>query len=514
MITRESDLSELNLLAELAGGNDKIRARHAAGRMTARERIDLLFDPGSFIELEKFKTTPGSRSGAQSDGVLGDGVVVGYGLVDGRQVFAFADEHTVHRGTVSQVHAQKVCRILDLAMSTGAPVVGLVDSEGPRLEDGILTLAGNSEVAVRAMKASGVTPMIACVMGPAVASATYFVALSDIVVMVDGSSHLTLTSPEITALVTREDPGAERLGGARVHAERTGIAHRVASNDQEALGAVREVLRFLPANNAEDPPRAPISDDPGRRSSKIRDLIPTDLSKPYDVRSVLQEVVDDGILVELGDRFAPNMMVAFARMAGRAIGIVANQPNHLAGTLDAKALRKASRFVRTCDCFNLPVVTFVDVPGFFPGVEQEHRGIVRAAAKLLFAYAEATVPKITLVTRKGYGAAYVAMGTKQLRGDVTFAFPTAEIAVMDPHSVVHMVHAEEIDAADDKSARHAELTADYRREVAHSYAAAQQGYVDEVIPPDIARPRIIRALEMMHNKRHATPPRKHGNIPL
>lgn len=514
MTTRDSDLAELNLLAELGGGEEAIRARHAEGKMTARERLDLLFDAGSFIEVEKFKTTPGAKAGAQSEGILGDGVVVGYGLIDGRQVFAFADDHTVHRGTVSQVHAQKVSRVFDLAMKTGSPIVGLVDSEGPRLEDGILTLAGNSDVAVRAMKASGVVPMISCVMGPAIASATYFVALSDIVVMVEGTSHLTLTSPEITNLVTREGVDGNALGGAAVHAEKTGIAHRVEPNDQDAIAAVREVLSFLPSNNADDSPRGPITDDPGRRSTRIAHVIPEVLSKPYDVREVMAEIIDDGQFYELYERFASNMVVGFARMAGRAVGVVANQPLNLAGTLDAKALRKASRFVRTCDAFNLPVVTLVDTPGFFPGVHQEHRGIIRAAAKLLYAYAEATVPKVTVVTRKGYGAAYLAMGTKQLRGDVTFAYPTAEIAVMDPASVVHRIHADEIDAATDKTAKHAELVAEYRNQVAHAYAAAQQGYVDEVISPDVTRPRIIRALEMLHNKRQSNPPRKHGNIPL
>ncbi|MEM6531541.1 MAG: acyl-CoA carboxylase subunit beta [Myxococcota bacterium] len=514
MITRDADLAELNSTAELGGGNEAIRQRHRAGRTTARERLDLLFDPGSFIEVEKFKTTPGAKAGAGSRGIFGDGVVVGYGLVDGRQVFAFADDHTVHRGTISQVHAQKICRVFDLAMKTGSPIVGLVDSEGPRLEDGILTLAGNSEVAVRAMKASGVIPMIACVMGPAVASATYYVALSDFVIMVDGNSHLTLTSPEVTSIVTNQNLSGERLGGAKVHAEDTGIAHVTAPTDEAALNYARGLLSFLPSNNAEDAPRGPIEDDPGRRSTRIAEIIPSDLAKPYDVREVLAEVVDDEIFLEVYERFAPNMVEGFARIAGRAVGIVANQPMHLAGTLDAKALRKASRFVRTCDAFNLPVITFVDVPGFFPGETQEHRGIIRAASKLLFAYAEATVPKLTVVTRKGYGAAYVAMGTKQLRGDMTFAFPTAEIAVMDPHTVVHAVHGSEIDEATDKQRKHAELVSEYRNEVAHAYAAAQQGYVDEVISPEITRPRIIRALEMLHNKRQSNPPRKHGNIPL
>lgn len=514
MISRRSELAELNSIAEMGGGESAVRARHEQGRMTARERLDLLFDAGSFIEVEKFKTTPGANAGAGSKGIFGDGVVVGYGLVGGRQVFAFADDHTVHRGTVSQVHAQKICRVFDLAMKTGSPMVGLVDSEGPRLEDGILTLAGNSEVAVRAMKASGVIPTIACVMGPAVASSTYFAALSDFVIMVDGASHLTLTSPEITGLVMNQPQTGETLGGARVHAETTGIAHITTPTDQKALEYVRGLLSFLPSNNAEDAPRGPVDDDPGRRSSRIAEMVPADLAKPYDVREVLTEVFDRGEFLEVYERFAPNLVEGFARLAGRSVGVVANQPMHLAGTLDAKALRKASRFVRTCDAFNLPVITFVDVPGFFPGQEQEHRGIIRAASKLLFAYAEATVPKLNVVTRKGYGAAYVAMGTKQLRGDITFAFPTAEIAVMDPHSVVHAVHADEIERASDRSAKHAELAAKYRNEVAHAYAAAQQGYVDEVISPEITRPRLIRALEMLHNKRQNNPPRKHGNIPL
>jgi propionyl-CoA carboxylase beta chain len=478
--------------------------------MTARERLDTLFDPGSFVELERFRTSESLVDGPVEEAGLGDGVVVGYGLVDGRQVFAFADDFTVRRGSIGAAHASKVARILTLAAQIGAPLVGLVDSEGPRVEDGVAALAGISEVALQATHASGVVPMIALLMGPCQGAGTYFPSLADVVIMVDGTSHITVTPAGMTRHVTREDVSSSQLGGARIHGERSGVSHLTAPDDQAAIDAARYVLSLLPSNNAEEPERGEVLDDPGRRSKELANIIPTNLTKPYDVREVVREVVDQGSVIELSEGFAANIVIAMARMAGRVVGVVANQPAVLAGTLDAKACRKAARFVRFCDCFNIPLVTFVDVPGFFPGRDQEHRGLVRAAGKLLYAFAEATVPKVTVVTRKAYGSAFVAMGSKS-RSDMTFAYPTAEISVLDPDTAVRELAKPEGELSD---AVITERIAAYRNSVANPYVASQRGLVDEVIPAEITRPRVIRALEMLASKRQSSPPRKHGNIPL
>jgi propionyl-CoA carboxylase beta chain len=507
-------LDELNRLAIAGGGKARIDKHHEGGKLTARERIDLLLDPGSFVELDRLVVHRCNDFGMDQQKVPGDGVVTGYGTVEGRQIFVFAQDFTVFGGSLSYAYARKVVKVMDLAMKTGAPIVGLNDSGGARIQEGVESLAGYGEVFLRNTLASGVVPQISAIMGPCAGGAVYSPAITDFVFMVEGTSYMFITGPDVIKTVTHEDVTKEQLGGASAHAVKSGCAHFAAGDDAHCVAMIRELLSFLPANNHEDPPRRETSDPATREDAELDTLVPVDAMKGYDVKAVIGRVVDDGDFFEVMPAHAMNMVVGFARMGGRPVGVVANQPMVLAGCLDIQASMKAARFVRFCDCFNIPIVSFVDVPGFLPGVDQELGGIIKHGAKLLYAYCEATVPKITVITRKSYGGAYVVMSSKHLRGDVNLAWPTAEIAVMGPDGAVNIVYRKEIDAAEDKLAARAAFIDEYRRKFANPFKAAEFGFVDEVIYPRQTRARIIRALEMLRDKREQNPPKKHGNLPL
>lgn len=502
MSNRTSKLAELNASAEAGGGAEKVTKHRESGRLTARERIYALLDADSFVEIDKLKNR---------DGVPGDGVVTGYGNVDGRQIFVYAQDFTVVGGTISKAHGEKICKVMDLAKQVGSPVVALLDSAGARIQEGIDALAGYGDVLLRTMQASGVVPQIACVLGPCVGGVACGAGMNDVVFMVQNQSSLFITGPEVTHATTNEDVTKDSLGGARAHAESTGLAHLVLPDDAACLERVRELLTYLPSNNAEDPPRYEEREAMRVDLSKV---VPESLTKSYDVKQVISAIIDSGSFLELQEAFAKNIVVGLARLNGRSVGLVANQPTQLAGCLDVHASLKAARFVRFCDCFNIPVISLVDAPGFLPGTEQEHSGIVTHAAKLLYAYAEATVPKITLVLRKAYGAAYVVMGSKHLKGDVNFALPTAEIAVMAPESAITVVYKSELNAQPGDALLRKRLSQTYRDEYANPFIAAERGFIDEVIGFDDVRLRIGRALDMLRDKRVAAPPRKHGNIPL
>ncbi len=507
-------LRELKAQALQGGGPERIERQHKAGKLTARERMELLLDPGSFREIDMFVTHRETRFGMDRRKYLGDGVVTGWGTIDGRLVFVYSQDFTVMGGSLGEAHAQKIVKILDLAMKNGAPVIGINDSGGARIQEGVVSLAGYGDIFYRNTLASGVIPQIAAIMGPCAGGAVYSPALMDFIFMVRGTSYMFVTGPDVVKAVTHEDVTFEDLGGADVHATKSGVAHVVADSEADALYLIRKLLGYLPQNNMEDPPFVDTGDDPLREDPELDRIVPTDPSKPYDVRDVIRRVVDNGEFFEIHETYAANIVVGFARLGGYSVGIVANQPAVLAGVLDINASEKAARFVRFCDAFNIPIITFVDVPGFMPGTVQEHGGIIRAGAKLLYAYSEATVPKLTVILRKAYGGAYDVMSSKHLGADVNFAWPTAEIAVMGPEGAVKIIFRRELAQAEDPAARQEELVAQYRREFAHPYIAASRGFIDEVIEPRETRPRLINALHMLANKREPRPPKKHGNIPL
>ncbi|MFO0567887.1 MAG: acyl-CoA carboxylase subunit beta [Polyangiaceae bacterium] len=507
-------LDALNEKALEGGGKARIQKQHAAGKLTARERIDLLLDPGSFVELDRFVTHRCADFGMQDQKILGDGVVTGHGTVDGRRVFVFAQDFTVFGGSLSAAYASKICKVMDLAMKVGAPVIGLNDSGGARIQEGVESLAGYADIFLRNTLASGVVPQISAIMGPCAGGAVYSPAITDFIFMVENTSYMFITGPDVIKTVTHEEVSKEELGGALAHASKSGVAHFTSHDDRACIAKVRELLSFLPLNNTEDPPLATCHDPVDRDVPELDTMVPVESNKPYDMKKVIQAVVDDGYLLEVHEHWAKNMVVGFARIGGRPVGIVANQPAYLAGVLDIDASIKAARFVRFCDCFNLPIVTWVDVPGFLPGVDQEHHGIIVHGAKLLYAFCEATVPKLTVITRKAYGGAYDVMSSKHVRGDVNLAFPTAEIAVMGPDGAVNIVYRKEIEEAADAGQARADFSAEYRAKFANPYKAAELGFVDEVIHPRVLRKRLAVSLEMLKNKRLENPPRKHGNIPL
>jgi propionyl-CoA carboxylase beta chain len=505
-------LREKNAAAERGGGAARLEKQRASGKMTARERIDFFLDEGTFEELDKFVVHRSTDFGLDEQKFLGDGVVTGHGLVDGRQVFVFAQDFTVFGGSLSETHAQKICKIMDLAMKTGAPVVGLNDSGGARIQEGVVSLGGYADIFLRNTLASGVVPQISCIMGPCAGGAVYSPAITDFNIMVKDTSYMFITGPDVIKTVTHEDVTKDHLGGAMTHNARSGVAHFAADSDEHALRLTRELLSFIPSNNFDDPPFVPTADPSDRLDERLDTIVPESASQPYDIRDIINIVVDDGHFFEIQEHYAQNIVIGFARLGGFSVGIVANQPAYLAGVLDIDASVKAARFVRFCDCFNMPLVTFEDVPGFLPGVNQEHFGIIRHGAKLLYAFAEATVPKMTVITRKAYGGAYCVMASKHIRTDLNFAYPTAEIAVMGSEGAVGVLFRREI-AERDEAYRRAKI-AEFDEKFANPYVAAQHGFIDEVIEPRYTRPRLIRGLQLLRNKRETNPPRKHGNIPL
>jgi len=509
-------LEALEAEARRGGGEERIAKQHAAGKLSARERIELLLDPGSFVEMDKLVTHRCTDFGMAEQKILGDGVVTGYGTVHGRQTFVFAQDFTVFGGSLSGAFAAKICKVMDLAMRVGAPVVGLNDSGGARIQEGVESLGGYGEIFTRNVLASGVVPQISAIMGPCAGGAVYSPAMTDFIFMVDRTSYMFITGPDVIKTVTHEEVSKEELGGAHTHAARSGVATLAFSDEQACLDGIRELLSYLPQNNAENPPiKASQNGDRADREDVALDtLIPADPSKPYDIKQLITRIVDDSRFFELMPEYAPNIVIGLGRIDGRSVGVVANQPQHLAGVLDINASVKAARFVRFCDCFNIPIITLVDVPGFLPGTSQEYGGIIKHGAKLLYAYAEATVPKVTLITRKAYGGAYDVMASKHVRADVNLAYPTAEIAVMGAEGAVNIVHRAELEkAANPDEARRA-FIADYKEKFANPYAAAALGYIDEVIRPRETRIRLAQALRMLANKRQSNPPKKHGNPPL
>ncbi len=507
-------LEELHQKAELGGGIDKIERQHKAGKLTARERIDLLLDKGSFVELDKFVTHRCTDFGMDKQKIPGDGVITGYGYIDGRLVFVFSQDFTVFGGSLSKAYAEKVCKIMDLAMKTGAPVIGLNDSGGARIQEGVQSLAGYADIFLRNTLASGVIPQISAILGPCAGGAVYSPAITDFVFMVKDISYMFVTGPDVIKAVTHEDITKEELGGPHVHATLSGVAHFVAEDEKECFMMIRELMSFLPLNNMEDPPVRECTDDIFRREEKLKYIVPDNPNKPYDIKEIIRAVVDDGYFFEVQEYFAKNIVIGFARFNGRPVGIVANQPAVLAGCLDINSSIKAARFVRFCDAFNIPIVTFEDVPGFLPGTAQEFGGIIKHGAKLLYAYCEATVPRITVITRKAYGGAYCVMSSKHIRGDINYAYPTAEIAVMGPDGAVNIIFRNLLAKAEDPDREREKLIQEYRDKFANPFVAAELGYIDEVIRPEDTRPKIIQALEMLKNKRDTNPPKKHGNIPL
>lgn len=507
-------LQELNRAAELGGGEARIAKQHAEGKLTARERIELLVDEGTFVELDKLKQHRCSDFGMEKNKTPGDGVVTGYGNVNGRRVFIFAQDFTVFGGSLSLAFAEKICKVMDLAMKTGAPVIGLNDSGGARIQEGAASLAGYGDIFLRNVRASGVVPQISAILGPCAGGAVYSPAITDFTIMVENTSYMFVTGPDVVKTVTSEEVTKEELGGAAIHNEKSGVAHFASPTEQAAIAHIRQLLSFIPQNNLETAPLAPTEDPLDRETPELQDIIPENANKPYDMKDVIKAIADDGFFLEVQERYARNVVCAFARFGGQSVGIVANNPVHLAGCLDSEASEKAARFVRFCDAFNIPVVSLVDVPGFMPGVKEEYNGIIRRGAKLLYAYAEATVPKITLITRKSYGGAYVVMASKHLASDVNLVFPTGEIAVMGPEGAVNIIYRKEIASAADPEAARKKYTDEYRELFANPFKAAEYGYVDGVIDYKEARKRIIDSLDMLKNKREELPPKKHGNIPL
>ncbi len=507
-------LEEHNRQAEPGGGPARLQRQHDAGKLTARERIELLLDPGSFVELDKLKTHRCSDFDMESQKIPGDGVVTGYGRVDGRVVYVFAQDFTVFGGSLSGAFAEKICKVMDLAMKTGAPVIGLNDSGGARIQEGVVSLAGYADIFLRNVQASGVVPQISAIMGPCAGGAVYSPAITDFIFMVESSSYMFITGPDVIKTVTSEEVTKEELGGAAIHNEVSGVAHFRDASEQACIARIRQLLSFLPSNNLETPPYVATEDPADREDESLDDLVPADPMKPYDMRDLIARVVDDGVFFEVQETWARNIVCGLARIGGRSVGVVANNPIHLAGCLDIDASIKGARFVRFCDAFNIPLVTLVDVPGFLPGVKQEYAGIIRHGAKLLYAYAEATVPKVTVVTRKAYGGAYDVMASKHLRSDLNFVFPTGQIAVMGPEGAVNIIYRRELAEAKDVEATRKELVDRYTELFANPFKAAELGYVDAVISPRETRRRLADALAVLENKRDENPPKKHGNIPL
>ena len=498
----------------MGGGEERIAKLHAEGRLTARERIDLLIDPGSFQETGVFVEHRTTDFGMAERRIPGDGVVSGYGRIDGRLVFVFAQDFTVFGGTLSEENAKKICNLMDLALENGAPIIGLNDSGGARIQEGVQSLGGYAEIFLRNTLASGVIPQISAILGPCAGGAVYSPAITDFVIMVQGTSHMFVTGPNVIKTVTNEDVSFEDLGGAMTHNTKSGVAHFAVEDDEACLATIRRLLSFLPQNNVDDAPRGKAADPAERMEARLNEIVPAEPSKPYDVKEVIRLVVDDGDFFEVHEHFAPNIVVGFARLDGRPIGVVANQPAMLAGVLDINSSTKAARFVRFCDAFNIPLVTFEDVPGFLPGTQQEWGGIIRHGAKLLYAYCEATVPKLTVILRKAYGGAYDVMSSKHIRADYNVAWPGAELAVMGAEGAVSIIYRKEIEQAKDPAKVRAKLIEEYNEKFANPYVAAALGYLDDVIEPQETRPRLIRALRALANKRQSVPPKKHGNIPL
>jgi propionyl-CoA carboxylase beta chain len=508
------ELARRRAEAELGGGADRIKAQHEKGKLSARERLDALLDEGTFVEIDAFVTHRSSDFGLDKQRPYGDGVVTGYGRIEGRLVYVFSQDFTVFGGSLSETHAAKICKVMDLAVRNGAPMIGLNDSGGARIQEGVVSLGGYADIFLRNTLASGVIPQISAILGPCAGGAVYSPAITDFIYMVRGTSYMFVTGPNVVKTVTHEDVTMEQLGGAETHAATSGVAHFAHDSELASLQAIRELFRYIPSNNLADPPRGAGTDPRNRRDEALLDVIPDHPNKPYDIHDVIRRVVDDGAFYEVQPDYAANIVVGFAHLGGHSIGIVANQPAVLAGVLDINASAKAARFIRFCDAFNIPIVTFEDVPGFLPGVAQEHGGIIKHGAKLLYAYCEATVPKLTVITRKAYGGAYDVMSSKHIRGDFNVAWPTAEIAVMGPKGAVEILFRKEIAEAPDPVAATDARVREYTEKFANPYVAASRGYVDDIIDPRDTRPRLIDALEMLQGKRDRNPPKKHGNIPL
>ena len=512
--SRIEHLIALNRAAEMGGGKERLERQKAEGKLTARERVLLLLDKDSFEEVDKFVSHRCLDFGMQDQEYPGDGVIAGYGRMDGRLVYVFAQDFTVFGGSLSETNAQKICKIMDLAMKMGAPVIGLNDSGGARIQEGVMSLAGYADIFLRNTVASGVIPQISAIMGPCAGGAVYSPAITDFIAMVDKTSYMFVTGPDVIKTVTHEEVTKEELGGAMTHNSTSGVAHFISHNDEECLLLLRELLSFLPANNLEDPPRRPTTDPWDRADEALDTLIPAESNIPYDIKDVIHTVADDGYFFEVQEHYAKNLVVGFARFDGRSIGIVANQPAYLAGCLDIAGSLKGARFVRFCDAFNIPLITFEDVPGFLPGTNQEFGGIIKHGAKLLFAFAEATVPKVTVITRKAYGGAYCVMASKHIRTDMNFAYPTAEIAVMGPEGAVNIIYRRELAGAKDVETVRQQKVEEFRDKFANPYVAAERGFIDEIIEPKYTRKKLITALRMLDTKRDKNPPKKHGNIPL
>lgn len=506
-------LHEHKSRSRLGGGQERIDAQHKKGRLTARERIDLLLDKGSFRELDAFVQHRTHDFNLDGQKFMSDSVVTGWGTIEGRLVYVFSQDFTVFGGSLGEVHAEKICKIMDMAMKNGAPVIGLNDSGGARIQEGVVALGGYADIFLRNTLASGVIPQISAIMGPCAGGAVYSPALTDFIFMTRNTSYMFVTGPDVVKTVTHEEVSFEDLGGASVHSEKSGVCHVAADSEADTLYLIRKLLMYLPQNNMEDPPFLQ-GDDPLRMDERLDTIIPDDPNKPYDIKEVIRMIVDGGQFFEIHENYAANIVIGFARLGGHSVGIVANQPAVLAGVLDIDASEKGARFVRFCDSFNIPIITFEDVPGFLPGTNQEHHGIIRSGAKLLYAYCEATVPKLTVITRKAYGGAYCVMSSKHIRSDLNLACPSAEIAVMGPDGAVNIIFRKDLEKAEDPVQKKAELVAEYRRKFASPYVAAERGYIDDVIEPKETRPRLINALEMLSNKRDSNPAKKHGNIPL
>ncbi len=511
---RTERLQEMRAQAKLGGGQARIDRQHAKGKLTARERIEQLLDPGTFRELDMFVSHRTVGFGMEEQKYLSDSVVTGWGKIDSRVVYVFSQDFTVFGGSLGEVHAEKVCKVMDLAIKNGAPVIGLNDSGGARIQEGVVSLAAYAYVFLRNVLASGVVPQISAIMGPCAGGAVYSPAMTDFILMVKETSFMHITGPDVIRTVTREDVTSEELGGAMVHNQKSGVAHFAAEDEEDGFYQIRKLLSYLPQNNMEDPPFVPTDDPADRGDEELDTLVPENPNKPYDIKEVIRRVVDDGDFFEVQAHWAQNIVVGFARLGGFSVGIVAQQPIILAGVLDIDSSTKAARFVRFCDCFNIPIITLEDVPGFLPGVTQEHGGIIRNGAKLLYAYCEATVPKITIITRKAYGGAYDVMSSKHIRGDISYAWPSAEIAVMGPEGAVNIIFRKQLAEAEDPEAERTRLVQEYRDTFANPYVAAARGYIDDVIEPHQTRARLVEALQMLQNKRDTNPPKKHGNIPL
>jgi propionyl-CoA carboxylase beta chain len=496
------------------GGEKRIKAQHEKGKLTARERINLLLDEGSFVEIDRFVVHRSMDFGMEKQRILGDGVITGYGFVDGRKVFVFSQDFTVFGGSLSESFAEKICKIMDMAMKVGVPVIGLNDSGGARIQEGVVSLGGYADIFLKNTLASGVIPQISCIMGPCAGGAVYSPAITDFIFMVDKTSYMFVTGPNVVKTVTHETVDSEALGGAKTHASKSGVAHFVCRNELEAVQNIKKLLTYIPSNNLEDPPKINNDDPPDRTEDRLDDIIPEDSSHPYDMKEIIHLIMDEKEFFEVQESFAGNIILGFARLNGMSVGIIANQPSVLAGVLDINSSVKAARFIRFCDAFNIPLITFVDVPGFLPGTEQEWGGIIKHGAKLLYAYCEATVPKITIITRKAYGGAYDVMSSKHIGGDINLAWPTAEIAVMGPKGAAEIIFRKEISKSKDPDRMLAEKEKMYREKFANPYLAAERGYIDEVLRPKDTRLRLIQSLQMLENKVGENPHKKHGNIPL